>query len=470
MKIPFPLLTDSYKATFHPFYPKGLERMHSYFESRGGHFPAVTFFGLQGILQEYFTGVRVTADGIKEAASYLTPHFGRDLMHHAGWLHVIKQHGGRLPLVIKAVPEGTSVPVSNVLMTVENTCDACAWLVDYMETLLVQTWYPTTVATISREAKKIILRYLERTGRPELIDFKLHDFGFRGTSSVESAAIGGCAHLLNFKGTDTLPALVYARTHYGAACAGHSIPATQHSIMTINGPKGELDALRRVLAAYPSGPLACVGDSYDMKRFTEDYVGRQMREQILARDGVFVGRPDSGYPPKEVRDLHDRFGVAFGSTTNEKGYRVLDAHVAGIQGDGVGLDPIEECLHQLQTGGWSTDSAAFGMGGGLLQKCDRDTQKFAFKLSWRQIDGAGRDVYKQPVGDGSKASKRGRQALVKGLGDAEWQTVTQERLAVLGATDALVEVFRDGDMTKTWTLDECRAHAAIPSVPLALTT
>lgn len=467
----FLLLTDSYKQSHWAMYPPRTETIYSYFESRGGKYPEVVFCGLQGILQQHFAGVRVTSKAIEEAEVVLDAHFGRRVFHKAGWEHIIAAHRGLLPLSVKAVPEGTVVPVSNVLMTIENTCPECYWLTNYAETVAVETWFPCTVATISRQAKKIILRYLERTGDPSLIDFKLHDFGFRGVSSPESAAIGGCAHLINFQGTDTLVALQYARDYYHEPMAGYSIPATEHSVMTINGPDGELDMMRRMLATYPEGLVAMVIDSYDPWDAISTKIGGVLRAEILARKGTVVVRPDSGYPPKVVREVHERLWEKFGGLTNQKGYKVLDPHVRVIQGDGVNLDSIEECLHQLQEAGFSADNVAFGMGGALLQQCNRDTQRFAFKCSSRTIDGVEAAVYKQPLLDTQKDSKRGRLALVPGVKGLT--TVTQASLNARGGkwpeTDQLVEVFRNGAVIKDWTLQQVRDRAALTETPLALT-
>merc|ERR1719414_111386 len=178
----------------------------------------------------------VTRDKVEEAASMLRIHFshpvwGMDdrLFNRAGWEHIIEKHGGHLPVEIRAVREGRVIPFKNVLFTMVNTDDQCFWLTNYLETLLVEVWYPTTVCTQSREQKKIIMKYLRETGCQDVIKqglhlFKLHDFGFRGVSSVESAATGGAAHLVNFLGTDTMAALICARECYNEDAPGFSIP------------------------------------------------------------------------------------------------------------------------------------------------------------------------------------------------------------------------------------------------------
>lgn len=464
--------TDSYKVTHGALYPPGTETIYSYFESRGGKYPETVFFGLQGILQANLAGKVVSPAKIDEAEILFDAHFGRKLFDAAWWRHICVDHGGLLPLSIKAVPEGTVVPISNVLMTVENTCPRCYALTNYVETLLVQTWYPTTVATIARQVKKIILRYLERTGTPELIDFMLHDFGFRGVSSPESAGIGGTAMLAVFKGSDNLAALPYARDYYHSPMAAFSIPATEHSVMTINGPEGELDQIRRLLQIYPTGPVACVVDSYDIWDTLSNKIGTVLHDEILARAGVFLARPDSGYPPQVVVEACARLYAKFGGATNPKGYKLLDPHVRLVQGDGMNPDSVEETLHQMQTHGYSADNiGTFGMGGGLLQQCNRDTQRFKFACSSRTITGVEADVYKQPLLDDQKNSKRGRLALVPGMHGLT--TVTEASLVARGGqwpqTNQLVEVFRNGAVIQEWTLDACRARAALTETPVALT-
>src|SRR5260221_9707305 len=218
------LLTDSYKVSHYRQYPPGTERVYSYFESRGGEFPEVVFFGLQYYLAKYLEGSVVNQQDIEEADEFYRLHFGSDVLNRQGWEHIVHAHQGRLPVVIRAVPEGTPVPVSNVLMTIENTDPTCYWLTNWLETLLVQVWYGSTVATQSRQMKKVVLRYLEETGDPSLVYFKLHDFGFRGVSSVETAGVGGAAHLVNFKGTGTGAGRVVARGNCDWPMCGVAIP------------------------------------------------------------------------------------------------------------------------------------------------------------------------------------------------------------------------------------------------------
>jgi nicotinamide phosphoribosyltransferase len=408
------LLTDSYKLSHYKQYPSGTSHIYSYFESRGGKFEQVTFFGLQYLLKEYLAGEVVTQAKIDQAAKLYAAHFGSEtLFNREGWEYILEKYQGRLPIRIKAVAEGAVIPTHHVLMTVENTDPKCYWLSNFLETLLVQLWYPCTVATTSKAVRSLILSYLEKTGDPSLIDFKLHDFGFRGVSSVESAGIGGAAHLVNFMGTDTVTALTFIQEYYQPdSMFGFSIPAAEHSTITSWKQEGELEAYRNMLDQYPEGLVAVVSDSYDVYYACEKLWGEALKEKILARNGTLVVRPDSGVPKDVVLKVTEILGEKIGYTINEKGYKVLVPQIRVIQGDGVNYESIGEILENLALNGWSADNITFGMGGALLQKVHRDTQKFAFKCSCATVDGQDRLVFKDPITDHGKKSKKGRLKLI----------------------------------------------------------
>lgn len=449
------LLTDSYKLTHWKQYPPKTQSVFSYFESRGGEFPEVLFFGLQYILKTKLEGIIVTEERINDAEEFVRLHLGdAKLFNREGWEYILKEHGGKLPLSIRAVPEGTVVPILNALITIENTDPKCAWLVNYVEDLLVQTWYPLTVATLSMNVKKNILYYLEKTGTPSLIDFKLHDFGFRGVSSVESAMIGGAAHLVNFKGTDTLAAILMLRRYYSENMAGLSIPAAEHSTITSWGKDNEAKAMKNMLEQFPTGLVAIVSDSYDIFNACSHILGTELKGEILKREGTVVVRPDSGNPEDVVLKVLNILGEKFGYSINRKGYKVLNDKVRVIQGDGVDPKAINAILQLMCDEGWSADNITFGMGGGLLQKLNRDTQKIALKCSSVTIDGEERDVYKQPVTDLGKRSKAGKLKLVRDE-EGKYSTVPYKSLG----RNELVEVFRDGKITVEYTLKEIRERA-----------
>lgn len=444
-------MTDSYKFTHWRQYPPRTQKIYSYFESRGGEFDETIFFGLQYFLKKYLSGQVVTDERIMEAAALVDQHIGPGHFNGEGWAHILNDHGGKLPISIRAVPEGTPVPTHNVLMTVENTCPKCFWLTNYLETLLVQTWYPTTVATLSKEIRKVILDYLVQTGDPSLIDFKLHDFGFRGVSSPESAGLGGMAHLVNFKGTDTVQALIYARNYYDAGMPGFSIPAAEHS--TITTWHDEKAAFRNMLEQFPTGLVAVVSDSYDIYNACKNIWGDELKARVLEREGTLVIRPDSGEPEEVVIKCLDILSKSLGFERNAKGYMVLNPKVRIIQGDGVNIDSIMLILQHMKRHGYSADNIAFGMGGALLQKLNRDTQKFAFKCSHAVVDSVGREVYKDPITDPGKKSKRGRLSLRRdSMGfHTEVETTNGENY--------LREVFHNGECHNLSTFDEVRTRA-----------
>lgn len=451
----FILMTDSYKLTHASQYPAGTQKVFSYMESRGGEFPETVFFGLQYYLQEYLAGKVLAQWMIEEADTFCKAHFGQDLFNRAGWQKMLDRHGGRIPVEIRAVPEGTVQTTRNVMMTIVNTDEEFPWITNAIETLLLKLWYPITVSTLSREIKKEIKDRLEATGDMAGLPFKLHDFGYRGVSSEESAGIGGAAHLVNFMGTDTIAGILLADKHYGAGVCGFSIPASEHSTMTSWGREREVDAYRNMLTRYPSGLVACVSDSYDIYNACENIWGGVLREQVLARDGTLVIRPDSGDPlevlPRILNILWDRFG----GTINEKGFRVLDSHVRVIWGDGINYRSIQGILDCLYTLGWSIDNIAFGMGGALLQQVHRDTQKFAFKCSAVKVNGHWCDVWKDPVTDHGKDSKRGLLWYSKG----KTRNVSIEDKYRPGRDFPVV--FRDGKICRKVTFPEIRERAEI---------
>ena len=277
------LLTDSYKFTHWKQYPNGTTKVYSYLESRGGKFDNTLFYGLQYFIKKYLSGKVVTDEKIRQAKKFVDSHLGPGFFNENGWLHILEKHNGRLPIRIKAVPEGTSVKTGNVLVTVENTDPEAPWLTNYIETLLLEIWYPITVSTLSREVKKLLVTYLKKTtthdseGIKNIVSFMLHDFGFRGVSSVESAGLGGSAHIVNFMGTDTVAGILLAQEFYNTENPlAFSIPASEHSTITSWTEPLEVKAFENMLDQYPTGLVACVSDSFDINRsiVTGKQIGR----------------------------------------------------------------------------------------------------------------------------------------------------------------------------------------------------
>lgn len=452
------LMTDSYKASHWKQYPPGTTEVYSYIEARGGDFPETVFFGLQIFLKKYLTKP-ITQEMINEADEFFKVH--GEPFNKEGWEYILKKYDGYLPLRIKAVPEGRRVNLHNILVSVENTDPECYWLTSYIETMLMRAvWYPTTVATISFMTKKIIMDWLRATcDDPEgQIMFKLHDFGGRGVSSGESAEIGGAAHLVNFMGSDTVEGVVTANKYYNIPMAAFSIPAAEHSTITVWGRGNEARAYKNMLDQFggPGKLVACVSDSYDIYNAAEHIWGEELKADVLKMGGTLVVRPDSGYPPHVVARLCAILGDKFGYTVNKKGYKVLNDAVRIIQGDGCTPTMIDEILRELYNDNWSAENVAFGMGGGLLQKLDRDTFKFAMKASYARVNGEEILVYKQPITDSTKDSKKGKMALVETTNG--YETVMLEKNTKWYDRDVLETVFFNGKLVKEYTFDEVRKN------------
>jgi len=461
------LLADAYKYAHHKLYYPGTTKIFSYLESRGGMFDETIFFGLQYFLKEYVQGPAFTQHDLDEADGFLLQVFGRDdVFDKSKFQYILDKYDGHLPVKIRAVAEGTAVPVSNVLMTIENTDPECFWLTNFLETLLMQVWYPCTVATLSNRIRKVVTGYYNETateGAEAGIDFVLNDFGFRGVSSVESAKIGGAAHLLNFSGSDNLAGSGMAIKYYNAQKVyGLSIPATEHSICTLLGQEGELEVFKHVLKTFPTGVIACVSDSYNIFRACEEYWGEDLKNEILKRDGTLVIRPDSGDPIMTLLKIFEILFGKFGFTLNAKGYKVLPKQVRVIQGDGVNYEEIKKIYAALKKNRISAENLALGMGGALLQKVDRDTQKFALKCSSAVINGKEVKVEKSPtemdaqgnITQSFKKSKGGRLKLIKLNGT--FKTVKQDEYP--GYADELQTVFENGKLLNEVSFEQVKAN------------
>ena len=357
------------------------------------------------------------------------------------------EHDGRLPIEIKAVPEGTPVDVSNVLMTVENTDKKSYWLVNYLESLLLQVWYPSTVATLSAEVRKLCNFYLDVTGsEKDNLDFMLHDFGYRGATSTESSMICGSAHLLSFSGTDTIPALTIPENYYNdSSLYGFSVQATEHSVMTSLGPEGEFDQVLNVIDKAKEGVLSIVIDSYNYRNFLTEAgkSGSDLNEAILnfldGENNKVVFRPDSGEPVSTTIDCLNLLSEGFGSHLTSEGYKVFDLNIGLLWGDGLNYQKIRDILFAMKSSGWAAQNIIFGMGGGLHSNVTRDTQRNAFKCSAQLRDGEWHDIFKNPL-DSSKKSKTGRFKLINDNKSFKTISIDDE------GEDCLQTVFKNGEL------------------------
>ena len=450
------LFTDSYKFSQFCQYPPGTEYVYSYIESRGGQWDSTVFFGLQAFLKRYLSKP-ITKEDIDFAEKIIVKH--GEPFNREGWEYILEKHKGYLPVMIKSADEGLIIPVKNVLVTIVNTDPKCYWLTSYLETALLQAvWYPTTVATNSYEAKKIIKEFLDKTGDPSGLPFKLHDFGFRGVSSLESAGLGGAAHLINFMGTDTVAGLLTAMEYYDTDVPGFSIPAMEHSTVTSWGRDGEEASFTNMMNHYakPGALMAAVSDSYDIYAACELW-GTKLKQKVIDSGATIVVRPDSGEPSEVVLNCVRILDKHFGHTINAKGFRVLN-NVRVIQGDGIDHSTIRSILTVLYLAGYSADNVAFGQGGALLQSINRDTMKFAMKCSAIYINGEWRDVFKDPITDKGKQSKKGRLMLLPADNNS-YMTVPYTEGGNIA--DHLIVRFYNGDVENTTTFQEIRERAKL---------
>jgi len=444
------LNSDSYKYSMPFQYPEGTEVVYSYIESRGGVWDKTLFFGLQAYIKEYLLNP-ITKEEIDFAEEIITVH--GEPFYREGWEYILNEHNGYLPVIIKAVPEGTIVPTKNVLLTIENTDPKCWWLTTFLETSILRAiWYPTTVATNSWVTKNIIKYWVKQNGDDDsIIYYKLHDFGARGVSSFESSGIGGAAHLINFYGTDNVSGLLFARDYYDAGISGYSVPAMEHSTVTSWGRENEYESYRNMIKLNKGKTISIVSDSYNIFAACQAF-GIILKQDIIDNDVTLVVRPDSGKPSKIVECCLKILDEYFGHTINEKGYKVLN-NVRVLQGDGIDHTSIDEILYFADAAGYSVDNILFGQGGALLQQVNRDTLKFAMKCSAIKVNGEWRDVFKDPYTDPGKSSKKGRVTLYKDK-DGTYHSGVED-----WPNSALITIYENGKLIKEYTFDDVRKNA-----------
>ncbi|PKZ64137.1 nicotinate phosphoribosyltransferase [Gordonia terrae] len=448
---------DSYKNTHHSMYPAGTEYVSSYIESRGGAYPASLFVGLQAFLREYLMHP-LTVEDVHEAENVhraMNVPFNRNI-----WIDLINDHNGFLPIAIEAVPEGSVVPTRNVLVQVINTDPRYPWLPSFIETALLRAvWYPTSVATISWNIKQNLRELFERTSDfPQLLRGYLHDYGARGVSSHESAAIGGLAHLVNFDQSDTVPGYIAARQWYNASAPNGTSAFQEHTNTIAFGPENEANTFRALLANTTVGVAGLLCDTYDHENAVRNIVGKELHDEVASFPGLVVIRCDSGDPVQVPADTIEWLMEDFGSTDNSKGFRQLPPNIRVVQGDGLTPASHAALYAELEHRGIAADNLICGMGGGLLQRVNRDTLNFGMKASAICVSGSWRGIQKSPKGDPMKRSKAGRLALIHVDGD--YKTVARETIPA--DENVLVPVFRNGKLLRMWDFEELKARSEQP--------
>lgn len=487
------LLTDGYKTSHHLQYPKGTTKVYSNFTPRSNKYAPkgcdeIVVFGNQMVVKkiheifskDFFSQPKETAIGLikRELDMYLG--FDYDVSHFEA-LHTL----GYLPIRVKGLSEGISVPMKTPVLTIVNTLPEFYWITNYLETIISNLlWKPMTSATIAKRYKEILVDWAMKTDKENVsfVDFQGHDFSMRGMDSIDAVVSSGLGHLTSFKGTDSLPAIWGAREYYSENdFVAASVPATEHSVMCAGSKDGEIETFRSLITTFPSGILSVVSDTWDLWKVCTEYLP-QLKEQIMARDGKLVIRPDSGDPVDIIcgelgledainnatfdSDLqkqlsHRRDGViellwyTFGGTVNEQGYKVLDSHIGAIYGDSITIDRAEEICKRLAAKGFASTNIVLGIGSFTYQYNTRDTFGFAMKATYVEINGEGREIFKNPVtDDGTKKSATGL-LLVKEteLGEiilVDKVTPQQEELGLLQ------DIYIDGRFYNQVTLSEIR--------------
>lgn len=397
-------------------------------------------------------------------------------MDHMEALHDL----GYLPIHILGLPEGAAVPAKTPYFVIFNTKPEFFWLTNYLETILSNlTWKPSTSATTAYKYKQLLTRYCNETGGDlSFIPFQAHDFSFRGMNGPYDAASSGAGHLLSFVGTDTIPAIDLLEDFYGANAerelVGCSVAATEHSVMTLDGPDGEFETFKRLITeVYPKGIVSIVSDSFDFWQVITDFLPR-LKTEVLARKGGapidrVVIRPDSGDPVKiivgdpnapvdspEYKGAIQCLWEVFGGTTTSKGYKVLDSHIGLIYGDSITLERCERIMEGLKNKGFASTNVVLGIGSYTYTFTTRDTYGFALKATAGIVGDMTREIFKDPKTDnGMKKSARGFLAVFKEGNEY----VLKDRVAFANTLNCEFEsLYKDGKILKTYTLSEIRAR------------
>lgn len=457
---------DEYKM-YHQLdgmFPDGTTNVVLYYTARGGEFPYAQLFGLQYIIKKYLVGKFFTQEDLNEIAEE------RELLgrpfNRGAWQYILDKHDGHLPIKICAVKEGIKLPLNNVMFTVTSTDDKCFWVPGALEDVLQHTWHPSGVAVKSSLIYEIAMEFLLQTSDiPEIaIQWMLNDFGLRSAVNMEAGAVAGAAHLLNFRGSDTGLAEQILKQFYGvpkSTSLYDSVAATEHSQMTAEGKEGEVRVVGRLLDKFayiinkPNGILSIVGDSFDIYNFTENIIGGVYRDKIAGILGKIVVRPDSDDPLIVVPRLLNILGEKFGFTVNSKGFKVLSPCVGVIWGDGMDLFSIRQLFAKMKECGWATENCVVGMGGGLVQKINRDSQKVAIKCCEQTRNGQTFDIYKEAPG---KSSFRGHPALVYHEETGAHETIRKNDL-VFPLVDLLEPVLVNGILKRDMTFDEIAGYS-----------
>ncbi|MDP5231192.1 MAG: nicotinate phosphoribosyltransferase [Cellulophaga sp.] len=474
------LLTDGYKVDHRRQYPEGTTVVYSNWTPRKSRIDGVdevVFFGLQYFIKKYILEDFETYF-FKQPKAKVVAEYARRINNYLGENKVGTQHIedlhdlGYIPMVIKALPEGASVPIRVPMFTMYNTLPEFFWLTNYFETLVsAVVWMPCTSATIAKQYRKILDKYASETSSiPEFVDWQGHDFSMRGMAGIEASLISACGHLLSFSGTDTIPAVDFLEKYYNAnsdtELIGGSVSATEHSVMCMGTMNDEIGTFKRLICeVYPNGIVSIVSDTWDLWKVLTEYIP-QLKSEILNRNGKVVIRPDSGDPvdiicgnPKgkteaEKKGVVELLWDTFGGQKNKHGYKELDSHIGAIYGDSITLERATQICERLKAKGFASTNVVLGIGSYTYQYNTRDTFGFAMKATYGEVNGEGREIFKDPItDDGTKKSAKG---LIKITLENDSYELHDQVTWDEEGKGALKEVFRDGKLLVDSSLSEIR--------------
>ena len=475
-------MTDGYKTSHHKMYPEGTTLVYSNFTPRSvkrmpENAKDIVVFGLQYVMtyihelyQESFFN-RPKDEVVGEAKTFLSNYLGTDYdCSHFEALHDL----GYLPIKVKGLTEGTVITEKIPMLTIYNTHPDFFWLPNFLETLISSLiWKPVHSASLAYGYKKILVKHAEKTDKTNIgfVDFQGHDFSFRGMQHPESAISSGMGFLTSFSGTDTIPTLQAVKYYYGDENVAFSVPASEHAVMTAYGKENEIDGFRRLIKQYPTGILSLVSDSFNLWDVCTKFVV-ELKDEIMARDGKLVIRPDSGDPvdilcgTQRMADdacnkLPERHGViellwgVFGGTVNEQGYKVLDPHIGALYGDSITIERADEICKRLETKGFASTNVVLGVGSYSMGYATRDNQGGAVKATYVEVDGVGREIFKDPItDDGTKKSATGLLHVTK---NSNGDFILFDKQSWDGESiGALQTIYQDGEFYNKTTLKEIR--------------
>lgn len=470
------LYKDFYKTDHRRQYPTGTTLIYSNLtprESRLKGVDKVVVFGIQYFLKDYLLR-RFNEGFFKQPKDKVMTQYKRRMDNALGkdafpLNHIADLHDlGYMPVHIKALAEGSLCPLRVPFLTIKNTHKDFFWVTNFLETIMSSViWGGVNSATIAYQYKMILSEYAAKTSDiPEFVQWQGHDFSMRGMFGLEASLISGAAHLTSFTGTDTIPAIDFLEHFYGAdsdkELIGGSVPATEHSVMCMGGNENELETYRRLLTeVYPNGIVSIVSDTWDYWHVFDNILP-SLKNEIMARNGKLVIRPDSGDPVKvicgdgEAKGSIERLWDIFGGTVNSKGYKQLDSHIGLIYGDSITIERCKQICEQLEKRGFASTNVVLGIGSYTYQFNTRDTLGFAMKSTYGEINGKGHQIFKTPKTDsGVKNSAKGLLCVDEKMNLIECATEEQENLGMLRT------VFLDGKLVNETTLSEVRERLII---------